>query len=111
MDLNLVVLAGRIAAPPDLRVLDSGARLLRYLVTVKADEPRRRIDVVPVTVWDPPQELVDVDPSPGQGVWVAGTVQRRFWSGAKGRHSRIEVIADQVCLREPSEAEAVASAT
>ena len=105
MDLNLVVLAGRIAAPPELRVFDSGTRLLRYLVTVKADEPRRRIDVVPVTLWDPPQELVDSNPSPSQRVWVAGTVQRRFWSGPEGRHSRIEVVADHVYPREPSPAE------
>lgn len=109
MDLNLVVLAGRIAAPPDLRIFDSGTRLLRYLVTVKADEPRRRIDVVPVTLWHPPQELVDSDPAPGRRVWVAGTVQRRFWSGPEGRHSRLEVIADQVCLREPSPADAAAA--
>ena len=103
-----MVLAGRIAAPPDLRVFDSGTRLLRYLVTVKADEPRRRIDVVPVTLWDPPQELVDSDPAPGRRAWVAGTVQRRFWSGPEGRHSRLEVIADQVCLREAGPADVAA---
>ena len=109
MDLNLVVLAGRIASPPDLRVFDSGTRLLRYLVTVKADEPQRRIDVVPVTLWDPPQELVDSDSTPGQRVWVAGTVQRRFWSAPEGRHSRLEVVADQVCSSETSPAAAAAA--
>jgi hypothetical protein len=33
-------------------------------------------------------------------VWVAGAVQRRFWSGDDGRRSRIEVVAEQVCLRD-----------
>ena len=100
MDLNLVVLSGRLAAPPEIRQFDSGTRLARYLVTIRTDEPNRRIDVVPVTLWDPDPALVDADPSPGTRVWVAGAVQRRFWSDTDGRRSRIEVVAEQVCLRE-----------
>lgn len=100
MDLNLVVLAGRLAAPPEIRQFESGTRLVRYLVTVRTEEPVRRVDVVPVTLWDPADELVDADPTPGTRVWVAGSVQRRFWSATEGRRSRLEVVADQVCLRD-----------
>ncbi|OFW66777.1 MAG: hypothetical protein A2Z12_09265 [Actinobacteria bacterium RBG_16_68_21] len=105
MDLNLVVVSGRLAAPPELRQFESGSRLARYLVTVRTEEPHRRVDVLPVTLWDPPAELVDADPVPGTRVWVAGSVQRRFWSGTEGRRSQIELVADQVCLRdaEPEE--------
>ena len=95
MDMNLVVLAGSISAPPEHRVFESGAKLLRLLITVRADEPRRRVDVVPVTLWDPPAELDQA--SLGRRVWVAGSVQRRFWS--EGRKSRLEVVAQQVTLR------------
>lgn len=100
MDLNLVVLAGRLAAPPELRTFDSGSRLVRYLVTVRADAPRRRVDVLPVTLWDPPAELVEATPEAGRRVWVAGAAQRRFWQGPEGRRSRIEIVAEQVTLRE-----------
>lgn len=100
MDLNLVVVSGRLAAPPEIRQFESGARLARYLVTVRSEEPTRRVDVLPVTLWDPVDELVDAEPPPGTRVWVAGSVQRRFWSGSDGRRSRIELVADQVCLRE-----------
>jgi single-strand DNA-binding protein len=99
MDLNLVVLAGRLAAPPEIRQFESGALLARYLMTVRSDEPSRRVDVVPVTLWDPPEELVEADPAPGRRLWVAGSVQRRFWSAQEGRRSRIEIVADQVCPR------------
>lgn len=100
MDLNLVVVAGRLAAPPEIRQFEeSGIRLARYLVTVRTEEPVRRVDVVPVTLWDPADELVDADPAPGTRVWVAGSVQRRFWSATEGRRSRLEVVADQVCLQ------------
>jgi single-strand DNA-binding protein len=100
MDLNLVVLCGRLAAPAEIRTCESGSRLARYRITVRSEEPRR-VDVVPVTLWDPPESLVEAEPAPGQAVWVAGSVQRRFWSGAEGRRSRLEVVADQVCMRPP----------
>jgi hypothetical protein len=32
---------------------------------------------------------------------VVGSSQRRFWSGEEGRRSRLELIADQVCIRDP----------
>jgi single-stranded DNA-binding protein len=103
MDLNLVVLSGRLAAPPEIRVFESGARLARYLVTVRSEEPISRVDVIPVTLWDPPDDLVALDPPPGTGLWVAGSVQRRFWSAEEGRRSRIEIVAEQVCPRGSTE--------
>ena len=45
-------------------------------------------------------EQLDAEPAPGRTVWVAGAVQRRFWSGPEGRRSRLEVVAEQVCLRD-----------
>ncbi len=98
MDMNLVVLAGTVSAPPEYREFESGSRLLRMLITVRSDEPRRRVDVVPVTLWDPPTELDDL--GRGMRVWIAGSVQRRFWSVDKGRKSRLEVIAQHVNVRE-----------
>lgn len=108
MDLNLIVLCGRLSADPELRVFDSGARLIRYLVTVRADAPRKRVDVVPVTLWDPPDDLVDEPGEKGERVWICGSVQRRFWESPDGRRSRIEVVAEQVTLKEAEELAPVA---
>jgi single-stranded DNA-binding protein len=102
MDINLAVLRGRLATAPELRQFDSGTRMMRLLVTVRADFPRRRIDVVPVTLWDPPDRLVERSLEQNTGVWVAGSVQRRVVEGPEGRHSRIEVIADQVVVTDGS---------
>jgi len=96
MDLNLIVIAGRIAAEPEVTTFASGARLLRLLVTVRSEEPRRRIDVLPIVMWDPPDEVLADEPSRGRGVWVAGTVQRRFWSADAGRTSRVEIVAHDI---------------
>jgi single-stranded DNA-binding protein len=102
MDLNLIVIAGRIAAEPELTTFASGARLLRLLVTVRSEEPRRRIDVLPIVMWDPPDEILADEPSRGTGVWVAGSVQRRFWSADAGRTSRVEIVAHDLQFRADS---------
>ena len=98
MDLNIVTLAGRLAAPPEIRRFDTGPRLARILMTVRTEHPRRRIDVVPVSWWDPPVELPDELLRPGVPVTAIGALQRRFWSASDGRRSRLEVVAGLVEL-------------
>lgn len=107
MDLNLTVLCGRLATDPEIRVFDSGARLIRYLITTRVDHPRKRTDVIPVTIWDPPQDLVEEPGTKGGRVWVCGAVQRRYWEGADGRRSRLEVVAEQVKVGDLDELEPV----
>lgn len=96
MDFNVVVLAGRLAAPLEHRTFESGSSLVRLLVTIRSMHPRKRVDVVPVTLWDPDPSLVADAPEPGRHVWVAGAVQRRFWEAGEGRRSRIEIVARHV---------------
>jgi len=101
MDLNLVVLAGTLAAPPEVRSFDSGKHLVRYLVSVHSVDPANRIDVVPVTRWDPEADA-EVDAlGTGDRIWVAGSIQRRFLSTPDGRRSRLEVVAHQVQATRP----------
>jgi len=105
MDLNLVVLRGKLAADPELRVFDSGSRLIRYLVTTRTESPKRRVDVIPVTVWDPADELWGEPGERGLRFTAFGAAQRRFWEGSDGRRSRVEVVAEQVSFREFTELE------
>lgn len=103
MDLNLIVIAGRVAAQPEFRSFESGSSLMRLLITVRSSAPRRRVDVIPVSVWDPDDELTDGTITVGTGLWVAGSVQRRFWSATDGRRSRLEVVAHEVSIRSEEE--------
>lgn len=102
MDLNLVVLAGRLASPIELRTFPNGNRLFRCLLTVISDRPRRRVDVIPVALWSPPDHLCEGPWAVGERVFVAGSIQRRFWSDNPERRSRLEVVAKQV-VRRPGE--------
>lgn len=108
MDLNLVVLFGRIATDPEIRVFDSGTRLIRYLITVRSRAPRKRVDVIPVTLWDPSDDQTDEPGEKNQRIWVCGSVQRRFWESPDGRRSRLEVVAEQIKIHGVDKAEPVA---
>lgn len=105
MDLNLVVLAGRLAAPPELRHFDSGTDLVRYLVTVRSDKPQRRVDVVPVTKRTTGGEEPELLGDPGKRIFVAGGIHRTFGTGASTGRSRLEVVARHVELRDEWETE------
>ena len=98
MDLNMVMLNGRLAAAPEYRVLDSGSRMARLLVAVRSEEPHSRLDVLPVIWWEPEDEFVSAPAEVGRRVTISGSVQRRYWESADGRRSKIEVVAGHVTL-------------
>jgi hypothetical protein len=93
MDFNLVLLCGRVVGAPERRTDEFGRGGYRVLLRVRVERPVRRIEVIPVTVDVPVDELI-----PETRVWVAGTIVRRFWESYDGRRSAIEVLAHQVRL-------------
>lgn len=98
MDLNLVVLCGRLAAPPEHRTFDSGMSQVRILVAVTSDTPHRRLDLIRVTCWDPNDDLVNGSLASGMRVWISGRLQRRLRHEAEGSEGRsgLEVVATSV---------------
>lgn len=94
MDLNLVVICGALAVDPEIREFDSGAKLARLLVSVKSESPRR-VDVLPVAIWDPTDETLSTleTLSAGSRVWITGSLQRRFTETGGGARSRVEIVA------------------
>lgn len=102
MDLNLVVLCGRLAAPPEHRTFDSGMSQVRLLVAVTSDTPHRRLDLIRVTCWDPKDDLVDGSLTSGMRVWVSGRLQRLLRHEAEDGEVRsgLEVVATSVSHRE-----------
>ena len=96
--MNLIVLAGRVAAEPEIRTFESEATLVKLLISVRQEEPRPRIDVIPVVMWNPDLDKVATW-TRGERLWVAGSVQRRFWStDREGRQSRVEIVAHEITL-------------
>lgn len=96
-NVNEVKLVGNVATQPVTHTFPSGASKVRVLVSVKINNgSRRRVDVVPVTLWGPSPQLEEAGQlSRGAEVLVLGSVQRRFWSDGDQR-SQLEVIASHI---------------
>ena len=102
--MNLVVIAGRLAAPAEVLAAATDHRLVRLLLTVRSERPHARVDVLPV-LWEGADDAA-ARWAPGTGVWVAGSLQRRFGrraAAAGGPASRLEVRALAVEFRDPPE--------
>lgn len=91
--MNLVVVRGECAGPPEVRELESGRRLASLSVRIRAEGVRT--SSVPVTVWEPAAWIEDL--RDGAEIVVVGTVRRRFFRRATGgAATRVDVEADYV---------------
>ena len=89
---NVVVLAGRLARPAEVRELPSGDRLVAFEITVARDGARA--ESVPVVWFEAPATAADHDVD--EQVVVVGRVRRRFFRAGGSTQSRTEVVADAV---------------
>lgn len=89
-DLDLALVVGTLSSDPTTHDLPSGARLVRYEVTVRDRSPA---DTVPVSWLDParPPRLAE-----GDRVVVVGRVRRRFFRAGGATRSSTEVAASSV---------------
>ncbi|MFT7598517.1 MAG: hypothetical protein ACI8TP_001438 [Acidimicrobiales bacterium] len=90
--LNWVVLAGEVRATPQQKVLPSGDHLMSFDLRVPSSEgPRQSI---PVSWIGKATKVPRIEG--GADVVVIGEIRRRFYRGASGLASRIDVRASRV---------------
>ena len=92
LSANMVVLAGRLARPAEMRELPSGDHLVAYELTVPREGARA--ESVPVVWFEAPARAADHDVD--EQVVVVGRVRRRFFRAGGSTQSRTEVVADVV---------------
>jgi single-strand DNA-binding protein len=98
--VNVVVLAGTIAAEPVERQLPSGDEVTELRVSVP--EAGKRLLPLPVTVWHKAvgrRALKEL--AKGDEVLVHGTLARRFYRSGAGARSLTEVIASGIKKLDP----------
>ncbi len=90
--MNVVVLRGTLSRAPEERELGSGARLVRYEVTIRGgDGPA---ETSPVAWLDAPIGAAAIPV--GEEVVVVGRVRRRWFRRGPVTESRVEVAAEAV---------------
>jgi single-stranded DNA-binding protein len=90
--VNLSVLCGPCSNAPELRVLESGTRLAT--LAIRCTNDGERATSVPVTVWNPPAWVEDLEA--GEVVVVVGRLRRRFYQCPGGVGSRVDVESEMI---------------
>ncbi|MEX2101522.1 MAG: single-stranded DNA-binding protein [Actinomycetota bacterium] len=101
--VNVVVLAGTVAAEPVVRRLPSGDQVTELRISVP--ESGRRLLPLPVAVWHAtigPAELERI--GKGDPVLVHGQLVRRFYRSGSGARSITEVVAQGIRKLERGDA-------
>ncbi|MBI4193183.1 MAG: single-stranded DNA-binding protein [Candidatus Colwellbacteria bacterium] len=105
MNVNKVILVGRLTADPQVRTTTSGERVVTIGVatnrtwTDKGGARRDATEFHNVVVWGRQADVVSQFLSKGSLVFIEGRLQTRTWQGKDGTQRRTtEVIAEHVQL-------------
>ena len=103
--VNVVVLAGTVAADPVDRTLPSGDEVTELKLSVP--EAGKRLLPLPVAAWHktPGIKRALKPISKGDDVLVQGQLARRFFRNGSGARSVMEVIATGIKKLEPQDEE------
>ena len=107
IDVNRVLLAGRLTRDPELRYTSSGIAVTTLPLAVsrrytsKAGEKREETCYVNVVVWQKAAEFCAEYLAKGRAVFVEGRLQSRSWETEGGqKRNVIEIVAQRVQLLE-----------
>lgn len=98
--VNVVVLAGTVAADPVTRRMPSGDEVTELRISVP--ETGRRLLPLPVAAWHATVGRAVLDPiAKGDSVLVHGQLVRRFYRSGAGARSLTEVVATGIKRLDP----------
>jgi single-strand DNA-binding protein len=108
LNLNKVVLAGRITADPELKQTASGISVLTFTLAVNrsyvsksSEQGERQADFISVVAWRQTAEFISKYFKKGSAICVTGSIQTRNWQDQQGnRRYTTEVVADEAMFVE-----------
>ena len=100
--VNVVVLAGTLAADPEVQELPSGDLVSKLRLQVPLTG--KRVLPLPIAAWSAQTRRAAKDLTKGDRVMVQGHLERRFFRNGGGASSITEVVARDIKrLPEPAE--------
>lgn len=108
LNLNKVVLAGRMTADPELKQTPSGVSVLSFSIAVNrnyvpkgSEQGERQADFINVVAWRQTAEFISKYFRKGSAICVTGTIQTRTWNDNNGnKRYATEVVADEAMFVE-----------
>lgn len=108
LNLNKVVIAGRMTADPELKQTSSGVAVLSFTVAVNrsyvsrnGEQNERQADFINVVAWRTTAEFISKYFRKGSAICVTGRLQVRSWDDNNGnKRYATEVVADEAMFVE-----------
>jgi single-strand DNA-binding protein len=104
LNLNKVVLAGRLTNDPELKQTTTGVSVLSFTLAVnrrfasknEQGESQTQADFISVVAWRTTAEFIAKYFRKGSAICITGSIQTRSWQDQQGqRRYATEVIADE----------------
>lgn len=96
LNLNKVVLAGRLTAKPELKQTPNGVYATNFTIAVNRRGKDAQADFIDCVAWRQTAEFVCKYFNKGSAICICGSIQKRTWEGKNGeKHSVTEIVADE----------------
>lgn len=100
LNLNKVVLAGRLTADPELKQTQSGISVTSFTLAVNRkyvkDQEQQQTDFISVVAWRQTAEFISRYFKKGSALCITGAIQTRSWQDQQGqKRYATEVVADE----------------
>ena len=103
LNLNKVILVGRLTAEPELKQTPSGVSVIRVTVAVNrrrtknADQNEQQADFITVTAWRQTAEFISKYFRKGSAICITGSIQTSSWTDQQGqKRYATDIVADEV---------------
>ena len=103
LNLNKVVLAGRLTAEPELKQTPSGISVVRVSIAVNrrrrgADQnDQQQTDFISIVAWRQTAEFISKYFRKGAAICVTGSIQTSSWTDQQGqKRYATDIVADEV---------------
>lgn len=99
LNLNKVILCGRLTATPELKQTPSGISICNFSLAVnrkysKGEE--QTADFITIVAWRQTAEFITKYFDKGNAICIVGSIQTRTWKDSKGeKRYATEVVADE----------------
>ena len=120
LNLNKVILGGRVASEPEQKQTPSGVSVVTYSMAVGrrfvTEGQERETDFFRVTAWQSTADFIARYFHKGDAICITGRIQNRSWTDQSGqKHYITEIIAEEANFvenkRDRPEGQAPASGT
>ncbi|MEK7648111.1 MAG: single-stranded DNA-binding protein [Patescibacteria group bacterium] len=105
MDLNKVMLLGRLTRDPEVRTTTGGTMVANLAIATNsfykdsAGQKTEKVEYHDIVVWSKLAEIAQQFLSKGRRVFVEGRLQTRDWTGTDGvRKFKTEVVAENLIM-------------